>query len=338
MSTKFSPGFKAIRVKPSRISLVWYIDAMILKGLAIFAVLLALTARPAPLSAQAATHTETGQTVTHSATAQKTLSPYPTPAPAQAQPQQDCNGVPCEYQEPKTIYVPSAPATMIWTLHDKILWGAYLVLAILGYVGIMLAVSTLRKIERNTEAAEIAADAAQLAAKAATETAQAALLQAQTILDAERPWVLVTAEPTRGVESSFDITATNRGRSPATIVSALDEALFAVDEERLPGVPELKKFESAARFVPVILLPGESATLKTFSRDDVRALCGTDEKFALIESWGERLFLCGKVEYHDLIAAAGNEAHETRWCCWYIHGKQRSALVPAGRAEYNSHT
>ena len=264
MSTKLSQAFKAISVQPSRTSLVWYIDAMILKGLAICVVLIALAAMPAPLSAQAATHPATGQ---------KTSSPYPTPAPAQAQPRPDCNGVPCEYQEPKTIFVPSAPAPMIWTLHDKILWGAYLVLAILGYVGIMLALSTLRKIERNTEAAEIAADAAQLAAKAATETAQAALLQAQTILDAERPWVLVTAEPTRGVESSFDITATNRGRSPATITSALDEAVFAADEEHLPGVPEFKKFESAARFVPVILLPGESATLKTFSRDDVKALC-----------------------------------------------------------------
>ena len=266
------------------------------------------------------------------------MSPYPAPAPTQAEARPDCNGVPCEYQEPKTIFVPSAPAPTIWTLHDKILWGAYLVLAILGYVGIMLAVSTLKKIERNTQAAEIAADAAQAAAKATTETAQAALLQAQTILDAERPWVLVTAEPTRGVESSFDITATNRGRSPATISSALDEPLFAADEEHLPGVPEFKKFESAARFVPVILLPGESATLKTFSREDVRALCGSDEKFAAIESWSERLFLCGKVEYHDLIAAAGKEAHETRWCSWYIHGKQRSALVPAGPSDYNSHT
>jgi hypothetical protein len=326
---EFSPNYKDIGVEPFRRSLVWYIDAMILKGLAIFAVLLALTAMPALLSAQAATHPSTGQ---------KTLSPYPTPAPAQVQPRADCNGVPCEYQEPKTIFVPSAPSATIWTLHDKILWGAYLVLAILGYVGIMLALSTLKKIERNTEAAEIAADAAQLAAKAATETAQAALLQAQTILDAERPWVLVTAEPALGVESSFDITATNRGRSPATISSALDEVLFASDEEHLPGAPEFKKFASAARFVPVILLPGESATLKTFSRENVRELCGSDERFALVESWGERLYLCGKVEYSDLIAAAGREAHETRWCCWYIHGKQRSALVPAGPAEYNSHT
>jgi hypothetical protein len=90
--------------------------------------------------------------------------------------------------------------------------------------------------------------------------------------------------------------------------------------------------------VPIILLPGESATLRSFSRDDVKALCGTDEKFAAVENWTEKLFLCGKVSYNDLIAPAGKQTHETNWCCWYIHGKQRSALVPAGPAAYNSHT
>jgi hypothetical protein len=333
-------GFKAVRVAASRDGPVCYIDAMILKGLAIFAVLTTLAAMPASLSAQA-THPATAPTTSHPATPLKTLSPYPAPAPAQAQPRPDCNGVPCEDQQPRVIVTLPAPTPTPWPIHDRILWGAYLVLAFVAYAGVHF----LRRIEQNTRAIEAIAGAAQetasatlAAATAASATAQSALLHAQAIVNAERPWVLVTAEPTRGVESSFDITATNRGRSPATITSAMDEPLFAADEEHLPGVPELKKFESAARFVPVILLPGESATLKTFSREDVKSLCASDEKFAAIESWSERLFLCGKVEYNDLIAAAGRETHETRWCCWYIHGKQRSALVPAGPSEYNSHT
>jgi len=307
---------------------VCYIDAMLSKGLATFVVLLAMVHAPASASAQAASHPGSSPQKTPPVLTSTAQTPF----------KPDCNGGPCEDQAPKTIYVPSAPAPIVWSLHDRILWGAYLVLAILGYVGVMLAVSTLKKIERQTRLAEETSNAAFIAANAAAETAQAALLHAKLIVNAERPWVLVTTEPTRGVESSFEITATNRGRSPATISSALDLVLFAADETNLPGLPDFAPAATGGRFVPIILLPGESATLKTFSREDVRGLCDSDEKFKSIESWDERIFLCGKVAYNDLIAPPGKGAHETVWCCWYIHGKQRSALVPAGPAEYNSHT
>lgn len=293
---------------------------MMLKALAIFALSFAIA--PALVSAQSASHP----------------SAPATQAAAQTQPHADCNGVPCEDQQPHMIVTLPAPAPVVWPLHDRILWGALLVLVFLGYAGVMIALSTLKKIERHTGASEASVAAASAAAAAAHETAQAALLHAQSMLKAERPWVLVTAEPARGVESSFDITATNRGRSPATITSALDQILFASDEAHLPTVPTFRQTESKSRFVPVILLPGESATLKTFTRDEVRDLCGSDEMFAAVESWSERLFLCGKVTYKDLVAPAGKESHESNWCCWYIHGKQRSALVPAGPSEYNAHT
>ena len=315
---------------------------MILKGLAIFAVLLAMA--PGPISAQAtappATHPQTSATppktpLAHPQTpaaAPQTSSPYPVPATVPAKP--DCNGVPCEDQQPRFIVTLPAPAPTPWPIHDRILWAACLMLAFVGYAGVFI----LRKIERNTRAIEAMAGVAQETAIAASEAAQSALLHAQAIVNAERPWVLVTAEPSHGVESSFEITATNRGRTPATITSALDQIVFAGDEAHLPGVPEFKPVESGARFVPVILLPGEAAILKTFRREDVKALTGSDEKFASIESWAERIYLCGKVTYADLIAPSGKEAHETNWCCWYIHGKQRSALVPAGGAAYNTHT
>jgi len=290
----------------------------------------AMAQMPISASAQAAKPSAAGALKMPATPANSTTSPFPM--------KPDCNGGPCEDQAPRTITVQPPPAPIVWTLHERILWGAYLVLAILGYAGIMMAVSTLKKIERQTRLAEETSNAAFIAANAAAETAQAALLHAQAIANAERPWVLVTAEPTRGVESSFEITATNRGRSPATITSALDQVMFAADEMLLPDLPDFTPAASGARFVPIILLPGESATLRSFSRDDVRALCDSDEKFKSVESWEERMFLCGKVVYNDLIAPAGKGAHETVWCCWYIHGKQRSALVPAGPAEYNSHT
>jgi hypothetical protein len=334
---------------------MWYIDAMVVKGLATLAVLLALASAPPPLSAQTTSHSSSAQpyppaaqATIHSSPAQQyppaaqatshTGSAQPYPPAQMPQSRSDCNGVPCEEQQPRVIVVPPAPTPIQWPWHERILWAAYVVLALVGYAGVMLAVSTLKKIERNTAAAADTANVAVAAANAATDTAQAALLHAQSIINAERPWILVTAEPTRGVESSFEITATNRGRSPATITSALDQVLFAADEAHLPVRPEFREVESSARFVPITLLPGESATLKTFSREDARGFCESDEKFKSIESWDERLFLVGKVLYNDLVAPAGKEAHETSWCCWYIHGKQRSALVPAGPPEYKAHT
>ena len=305
---------------------LWYIDAMMLKGLAIFAVFLALG--PALLFAQA-----------NSQPSATTTQRQPTQRQPQTKQLPDCNGAPCEeQQQPHLIVTLPAPAPVQWPLHDRILWGALLALVFIAYAGVMLAVSTLKKIERYTAATEASVASLTAAATAANETAQAALLHAQSMLRAERPWVLVTAEAARGVENSFDITATNRGRSPATITSALDQVVFASDEAHLPAVPSFKLTDSKSRFVPLILLPGESATLKSFTREQVKEFCGSDERFAAVEIWSERLFLCGKIVYKDLVAPTGKEVHETNWCCWYIHGKQRSALVPAGPAEFNAHT
>jgi hypothetical protein len=299
---------------------------MIVKGSATLAVLFALVLASAALSAQAPVHpTPARPAVPASTAAQGPASP-------------DCNGLPCEDQQPRVIVVPPAPVPVQWPWHDRILWAACLVLAIVGYVGLMLARSTLKQIERQSATAQETANSAVAAANAAVETAHAAVLHAQAILNAERPWILITAEPSRSAEGSFEITATNRGRSPGTITFAWDQLLFAPDEAHLPDVDELKPVESTARFVPMILLPGESATLKNFSREEARAACGSDEKFKSIESWEERLFLCGKVAYDNLLAPDGNQAHQTTWCCWYIHGKQRSALVPAGPRAYNAHT
>jgi hypothetical protein len=297
-----------------------YIDAMMLKGLATFALLVAIVQAPASAPSQASSHPASGQ---------RTSDPSTYAAQSQSRP--DCNGVPCEDQQPRVIVTLPAPAPAAWPWHDRILWAAYLVLAIVGYAGIMLAVSTLKKIERHTSALEAAA-------AAAADTAQAALLHAQGIINAERPWLLIGVEPSPGIENSFKITATNRGRSPATITSALDQVIFAVDEAHLPAFPPFKAADSAAPFVPVILLPGEFFTVKTIKREDAKALCASDEKFKQIENWDERIFLCGKVRYSDLVTTAGKPTHESNWCCWYIHGRQRSGLAIAGPPEYHLHT
>lgn len=253
---------------------------------------------------------------------QSTVTPSPGAGP---------EGGAVDYQ-PQHITVTNPPPTVApWTLHERILWGAELVLAILGYVGILMGFSLLKKIDRQTAYAETAADAA-------AASAQAALLNAQAVVHSERPWILITVEPSRSMENSFTVMATNRGRTPARIIATEERTRIAMDEKHLPRAPEYRSEKPGAPLVPIILLPGEFTAIKPFCRDDVKGLCDSEERFKRIETWDEKVYLYGKIIYEDLISPPDSQIHETNWCCWYIHGKQNSGLVMAGPVEYNSHT
>ncbi|MGH9605315.1 MAG: hypothetical protein ACRD3N_06385 [Terracidiphilus sp.] len=254
----------------------------------------------------------------------------PNPAGATAPP--NCPGGVCDEQPQQITVANPAPATApIWPMHERIAWAAGLVLVVLAYVGIMLALSTLRKIERAMRNGE-------KVAAAAADSAQAALLYAQSLVEAERPWILVSADPARTVENGFAIVARNQGRTPARIVAIDNQTAFAADEARLPDPPHYDEEKAGASFAPVILLPGESTEIKTFSRGEVKELCQSEDRLKKVESWDEKIFFYGKVTYRDLIAPRDEQIHETAWCCWYIHGRQRSGMVAAGPREYNSHT
>ena len=282
-----------------------------------------------------------GQTATQPATKPQ-LQTHPTvptpPASSAPEAKPDCQNGPCDYQPTHITVATPAPAPAPWPLQDRITWGANVLLALLGYAGIMVAISTLKKIERQSKYFETAADAAAKSAEAASKVAQAALAHAQALTNAERPWVLVTIVPSRSIENGFTVIATNRGRGPAQVIAAADETRIAADEIQLPAAPEYKAPDTDSPFASIILLPGEFMNLKSFSRDEVRSACESEERFRRVENWEERIFLYGKVVYRDLGAPADDAAHETGWCCRYIHGRQKSGLVMAGPLEYNVHT
>ena len=299
---------------------------MRMRGLAIYAVLLALSQAPAPVAAQSSGTTGANR-----------QSP-PLPATSIPAPQESASPAPktegegsARVDQPHITVATPAPAPLTWTLHEQITWAANLVLVILGYAGILMALSLLKKIDRQTGYAETAAEAA-------ASSAHAALMNAQAVLHSERSWILISVEASRSAENSFTVMATNRGRTPAKIIETADRSRIAIDEKQLPSTAEYAEEKRGASFTPIILLPGESTAVKPFCRDDARGLCDSEERFRRIETWEEKIFLYGKVIYKDLIAPADSEAHETNWCCWYIHGRQNSGLVLAGPPEYNTHT
>jgi hypothetical protein len=316
---------------------LWYICAMLLKHLVFVASLLATT--QGTVQAQTATGGQSAsQTVEIAQAAPAANSQATASGPTQtlqtagsAAVKPDCQQGPCDYQMPHITVATPAPAPSPWPVQDRILWGANILLALLGYAGIVLAVSTLKKIERQTKYGETAALAAQ-------EAAEAALIQAKAIVQAERPWILIHVVPSPTVENGFTVIATNRGRGPARVLSTAAELRIAKDETQLPGIPVFAPVDPDVPPVSMILLPGEFAPIKAFCREDVKAVSGTEDVLRRIENWEERIFLYGKVMYKDLMAPPDGAPHETSWCCRYIHGRQKSGLVMAGTQEYNQHT
>lgn len=233
--------------------------------------------------------------------------------------------------QPQIIVTSPAPAPTVWTLHDRIAWGAMIVLAFLGYVGILLALRTLKSIERHTENGATTA-------QAALDAAQAALEQTQAMVRSERPWIVITVEPFLTLQNSFKVMATNRGRTPARIIGTVDRVTIAADEKHLPQEADYENPESSTKPESIILLPGESAGIRAFSRDDVRGICKTAETLERIKLWQDSIFLYGRVAYVDMISPQDDQIHQTDWCCRYIHGEKNSALMIAGPPEYHKHT
>jgi len=216
-------------------------------------------------------------------------------------------------------------------LQDRIKWLAVVLLVLIAYVGVWLALSTLHKIERQSHYAEAAA-------QAAADSAKIALQFAQGYARAERPWILVSAEPAPGAPDAFTIVAANRGRGPARIVSVIEGVAVAKDDSSLPPDPDYKDATPPAPPASMVLLPGESIGIRSFGRDQVHSVCPTPDDMRRVENWEEKIYLYGKVKYVDLQSTDEKQIFETAWCCWYIHGRQKSGMVVAGPQSYNQHT
>jgi hypothetical protein len=284
---------------------------------------------PAPVRAPAAVPAEIpARTTPRPFIAHPAAPPVASATPASSA---NCDSGPCDYQPSHISIATPAPAPAPWPWQDRIAWVANLALVVLAYAAIFVALSLLKKIERQNQYAESAA-------QAASETAQAVMQHIQAAARTERPWVLVTVERSRGVENGFMVVAANRGRSPARILSAVDKITIQADQTKLPEAPEYGDAHTNAALSSVILLPGESTGIKPFGRDDVRQISGTEEGLKRIERWEEVILLYGKIVYQDLVGEGEAVTHETGWCCWYIHGRQNSGMVMAGSPAYNRHT
>lgn len=282
-----------------------------------------MAATPAPQATTPALTPATGSTAAPA-----------TPAASGALQNPNCPGGSCDLQQSHITIATPAPAPAPWPWQERIQWVAQILLVLIAYIGIWLAISLLRKIERQTLFAEMSAEAAAVSAKAALHFAET---QAKAQSQIDRPWILVTAVPAAGIPEGFNIVAANRGRTPARIVTQADEIVIAKDETQLPAEPAYRA-EPKPPQAPILLLPGESFILRSFRRDEMKSVCETDEQVRRVEDWVAKIYIYGYISYAALTDPEEEPARETSWCCWYIHGRQKSGMVMAGPPAYNRHT
>jgi hypothetical protein len=106
-------------------------------------------------------------------------------------------------------------------------WWLALVAAITAYViwlqaREMARATSVRK--EQTQASKVAADAA--------------LLNAQAVINAERPWLVVSVDPDKGNPELFRFGCLNQGRTPAKVISVSVKACFVKDQYALPIPPD----------------------------------------------------------------------------------------------------
>jgi hypothetical protein len=171
-------------------------------------------------------------------------------------------------------------------------------LFIVGVVGAFLALGTLKNIERQTKAGEIAANAA--------------LLNAQAVINAERPWLLITIKPRMGPMGGFTVHARNKGRTPAMITAA---HIGFISVKKVSDLPDIPPYGTGRLVQDRIIIPGSAARIIWFDGGTVsRSLGENYPRF----TWEGEIYVFGTILYRDLADPSLTSIHETRWIGRYF--------------------
>lgn len=172
-------------------------------------------------------------------------------------------------------------------------------------------------------------------------------MNAQAVINSERPWIDVTIVPNKAIEPPgyFFFRVTNTGRTPAQFISGgFSHDFRAKPDDLLIPAMYAPFFAPNERFLP----PGHHFDIQrslseatTGIRPDSiieERLRGTDPLPV-----GAILFFYGNIVYDDILGKdrPGYTLHETRWCFAYFkNGKRFVKTGPDGKngKEYNNYT
>src|SRR3984957_18501013 len=143
------------------------------------------------------------------------------------------------------------------------------------------------------------------------KAAEAALLNAQALINAERPWIMVTVEEVVGPSGGFNLYMTDKARTPAMVTDAY---IGCVAVEDLSALPTKAPYGPGSMAKDRIVLPDEKQLMTWFSGVTLKKIVGETFPSA---PWDGDIFVFGKVVYRDLLSPSSSDAHETRWIGLY---------------------
>lgn len=149
------------------------------------------------------------------------------------------------------------------------------------------------------------------ALKAAQNSADAARLNAQAIINAERPWLLVFIKPIMGPMGGFNVYIRNKGRTPAMITMALWGCAAVKDVTDLPKEP---LYWPRKLVQDRIVMPDGAVKIWWFDPETLHNVL--KDQFPRF-TWEGRVFVFGTVLYRDLADPSPTSSHETRWIGLY---------------------
>ncbi len=166
-------------------------------------------------------------------------------------------------------------------------------------------------------------------------TARAALLNAEAVINAERPWLVVTWSSKPDWPGSFLFGCKNRGNTPAKVVSMSAKYLFVDKPENLPVPPDY----SSVVTMPDLPFKVGGDEFDIGNGINATSIIKNAGKQELVETSREFLVYYGNVVYKDTFFpdSSPDGFHETRWCFVY-YAAGNKGLKRNGPEEYNRYT
>jgi hypothetical protein len=170
-------------------------------------------------------------------------------------------------------------------------------------------------------------------------SANAALLNAQAVINSERPWIVVTVKKHPLYSGSFIFLATNKGRTPAEFFSASAGDTFVNTPDDLPTSPDYSHV--LIRPNKTLLARNESFEIYPEAGVSPSAMAKSHYLPKNSPSSNQILIFYGMIVYDDVFGKDRPDytQHRTRWCYACLEGKRFIRTSPnRDPDEYNGYT